>query len=748
MFDTDLSSQTLFVLQDHSSLDWPMVIFKKTTLGFGLACLVIFAAMIYSNLSTSNLIDSTHLMVRHMEVLNEIEKVSSLFATAQNNLRTYYATDQDYYREHYETAREGLQKSLKQVTELVPEHSEDLVRLNHLMQEKLKAWDNSFALKKKGGFALIRERLRASEGKNQDLVLFDVIKSIKREQGRIFAERMENAREQAKQARQITVLGGLLACLLISVAALLVYRDNRRRQRAESEIDRFFTLSLDLLCIAGMDGYFKRLSPSYADTLGYSLKELYSRPILDFVHPEDVVSTSAQIASQLGGNKVMGFENRFRCRDGSYRTLSWKSVPVGNLMYAVARDVTEQKKFEIELVAAREAAHNAAVTKSTFLANMSHEIRTPLNGVIGMTDLLARTSLDAEQKSFMGAIRSSAEILLRIVNEILDFSKIEAGRVQLETVDFELDQVIEGRISLVGIAAHEKGLMLETSLDPKVPKVLRGDSNKIGQVLLNLLNNAVKFTDKGKITVTVELRALDTTQCWLKVSVRDTGIGISAAEQARLFEPFVQADKSTARKYGGTGLGLSICKRYVEMMNGEIGVESQAGQGSIFWFSIPLEISEAKSVASRPTSPSRLNRTLSPEEMARRKSVRILIAEDNHINQVIVMNMMNALGYSAQVAQNGREAVEQFAKQKPDLILMDQHMPVMDGVEASTEIRRLEGEGHPRTPIIAFTATVIQEAERLQFKNLMDDFLLKPVTLDTLETVLNDWENRIAGNRS
>jgi len=538
-------------------------------------------------------------------------------------------------------------------------------------------------------------------------------------------------------------VGGLITCALIGLAAFVVARDRRDKELVQAEFDRFFTLSLDLLCIAGLDGYFKRLSPSFSEVLGIPLEQLYREKIVDLIHPDDVEKTRAEIARQAAGGKVFSFENRYRCKDGSYRTFSWKSVPAGQFMYAVARDVSQQKAFEAELLNAREVAQNAALTKSAFIANMSHEIRTPLNGVVGMAELLARTELNEDQRKYLSGIRGSASILMSIVNEVLDFSKIEAGRMHLDVENFEIRQLVESRLSLLSVLAQEKGLQLSTEIDVEIPPVLKGDAGKIGQVLLNLLNNAVKFTEAGSIELEVKSELLSNKACRLRFSVRDTGVGLNESQIARLFEPFVQVDNSLSRKFGGTGLGLSICKRLVEIMGGQIGVQSQEHQGTTFWFTVELEISNLKAVHARTSIPQKEIPPLNAAVTASRKALRVLIAEDNKMNQLIVMNMMNALGYKATLAQNGRAAVDLYKSEHFDLILMDQHMPVLNGIEASEEIRRFEMASGGRVPIIAFTATVIQEEQKAQFQALMDDFILKPVTLESLESVLGNWEARL-----
>lgn len=716
----------------------------KTTIGFALACLIICGGVVSSNLSTSAFIDDAHWMLHTVEVQDQIDELTREFLTAQNNVRGYHMAEQDYYFDLHTRARAKVNTAFVKLRELLadnPMQQKNLDAVESNIDEKFKSWDQSFELHKKEGFKGIAARMRAESGKNQDESIFDALRVLKNTEAKLYQKRITAANAQAEQAKLILGISGLLAIVLITFAALLVFRDNRRREMAEAEIDRFFTLSLDMLCISGQDGYFKRLSPSYTDVLGFSLNELYTKPILEFVHPEDVEPTLKEIERQRRGERVISFENRYRCKDGSYKILSWKSVPVGDMMYAVARDVTQQKDYESELNSAREAAQRALSVKSLFLANMSHELRTPLNGVVGMSDLLARSSLADEQRGFVTAIRGSATILLNIINEILDFSKIEAGRAQLETSDFDLRQLIESRISLVGVMAAEKDLRIEIAIDPRIPNVVRGDSVKLGQVVLNLLSNAVKFTDSGTIQLQSEVLNFSEKEFRIKVSIRDSGIGMSQEQQERLFQPFMQVEEAADRRFGGTGLGLSICKRLIELMGGEIGVESRVGRGSTFWFQVDLQISNQPAIPVNKPANSRAKP--SEEDLERRKSIRILIAEDNRINQVVTLGMLAALGYSTTLAENGQQALDLYSSNKYDLILMDHQMPVMDGFQASDRIRALEQGTGKRVPIIGFSATVMQDEQMEQFRNLMDGFILKPVTMEVLETVLTEWEGRL-----
>lgn len=723
----------------------------KTTLGFTLACLLIIFAMIQSNLSTSKFIATTHWMSHSVDIQGKIEKLSTLFATVQNNIRGYHLSGNTSYLDLHNQAKSELKDRLIKLKGLIgenPVQAENIIQLENALNEKFMLWESSLEIHKRGGVKAIQNLMLQDDVRAQDTSTFKALENLSKEQSRLLSLQAEETQIQGRNTKWMIDLVGLFACLIIIFATWVVFRDSRQRELAEDSVDRFFTLSLDLLCIAGMDGYFKRLSPSFSETLGFSTQELTSQPIMNFVHPEDVAKSQNEIARQSKGHRVYSFENRFRCRNGEYKIFSWKSVPVGQYMYAVARDITQQKKNEQDLTTAREVAQASTVAKSTFLANMSHEIRTPLNGVVGMVELLARTNLAEEQKKYVGAIRTSASQLLRIVNEVLDFSKLEVGRVHIDNLDFELDHLLEEYLSVIGVLAKEKGLEIETRIDPNIPNVLRGDSGKVNQILLNFVNNAIKFTNRGKIVIAADLVSLEDGVCKTKLSVRDSGIGMSSAQKAILFEPYVQADNTTARRYGGTGLGLSISKRFAENMGGKVGVESTPGMGSTFWVVIPFEVSPLKSLRNDGNGNGHAHRSETsqlPDEatLRRRQNIRILIAEDIRMNQIIIMEMMQILGFNATLVQNGKEALEHYTNYNFDLILMDHHMPVMDGIEASQEIRNLERSSSRRIPIVAFTATVIQENEKDDFKSLIDDFILKPVSIETLENLMQRWESRI-----
>jgi PAS domain S-box-containing protein len=672
-----------------------------------------------------------------------------------------------------------------------------------------------------------------------------------------------------------------------AIGILGVIRDITERRRAEEALrkiearDRAFLNAIpDLMLGISKEG-------QYIDFLGSNTKEgqesahsriFFGESVYEALPSEVAQNMMDAVHQALNTGETQIAEYQLSLEDGTHDYETRIVVSGEDEVLSIIRDITERKQLERELIAAREDALEGARIKAQFLANMSHEIRTPMNAVIGMSGLLLDTQLSAEQRDYAETVRYSGEALLTVINDILDFSKIEAGKLEIEIIDFDLSRAVEDVTALLAEQASSKGLELGCLAYRNVPNMLKGDPGRICQILINMLNNAIKFTKQGDVTLSVKLLEENKHQAVVRFEVKDTGIGISPIEQTRLFKPFSQADSSTTRRYGGTGLGLAISRQLVELMGGEIGVESTLGKGTTFWFTLPLEkqsvgvqapiastdvvlkglhalivddnatnrkilahqltswemySDEAESgpqalarlqtsktpydlvildlmmpdmdgvqltrlikadpalsdiplillasfrergdvevvkqagIATYLTKPVRQSQLFDalvyslghigapvsyapvsiappPTEVSPKAPAKflsqslILVAEDNIINQRVAVRQLDKLGYRADVVANGLEVLEALAHTPYALVLMDCHMPEMDGFEATAAIRKREGADH-HTIIVAMTASAMQGERENCLQGGMDDYMAKPVKLEELTTVLKRW---------
>lgn len=388
------------------------------------------------------------------------------------------------------------------------------------------------------------------------------------------------------------------------------------------------------------------------------------------------------------------------------------------------------------LEAARFSAEAAATAKNNFLANMSHEIRTPMNGILGTLQLLKESELGKTQQDYVGMAYSSAESLLRLLNDILDFSRIEAGKLKLEHVIFDLQELVDELELLLSTQLREKAISFQVIVDSNNPALLVGDPFRVRQILINYLTNAIKFTDEGKITLNIRTVEASKETVRIRLEVEDTGIGISRGDRQRLFRSFTQADSSMTRKYGGSGLGLAIVRQLVDLMGGSCGAQSELGKGSCFWCEIPFGlVALAQEIPERNSS----KKLESPPRL----QGRVLLVEDNPVNQMIAYSMLKKIGLGGEVAGNGQEALELLAKEQFDAVLMDCQMPVLDGYNATRELRKLELQNNQaRMPVIAMTAHAMDGDRAKCLEAGMDDYLAKPVKIEDLVKTLERWFNR------
>jgi PAS domain S-box-containing protein len=465
---------------------------------------------------------------------------------------------------------------------------------------------------------------------------------------------------------------------------------------------------------------------------GYSREEFLQMTLRDIVPPE--------AAATLTGGARMGYmaplQSRHRYKNGTVIDVEITSDDLTldgqECRIALCLNVTERNRTLAELAIARDAAIEASKMKSAFLANISHEIRTPMAGVLGMADLLLDSKLDDDQRSLVAEVARSGEQMVELINDILDISKIEAGQLTLDASDFVLRETIDQACAGSRVRLEGKGVSFELQIADEVPDRVRGDGQRLRQVVLNLVSNAVKFTSEGAVTVRVSSTSREEGGATVRVEVADTGIGIEPAVLNRMFEPFTQADVSTTRDFGGTGLGLAICRELTALMNGAIGAASEPGVGSTFWIDIPFaKPITTQSDAKQPTA-------AASEPMTWATAPRVLVAEDSPVNQTVAVRTLELCGCEVDLVGNGREALDALAARHYDLVLMDCQMPIMDGYDATIELRKRERGGH-RTPVIAMTAHAMTGAAERCLAAGMDDYMPKPMRRPQLIATLQRW---------
>jgi PAS domain S-box-containing protein len=533
------------------------------------------------------------------------------------------------------------------------------------------------------------------------------------------------------------------------IGYLLIGTDNTARKLVEEEQkasdqrlrdQQFYTRSLiesniDALITTDPQGIITDVNKQMEALTGCTRDELIGAPFKDCF--TDPARAEAAIKRVLVEKSVTDYELTARARDGRQTVVSYNATTFYDRnrtlkgVFAAARDVTESKRVELELQEAKAAAESASRTKSDFLASMSHEIRTPMNAIMGIADLLAKTTLTPEQDKFVQIFRRSGDNLLNLINDILDLSKVESSQLDLEQTDFSLGDHLEKVMEIVAPRAQEKSLALVCEIAPEVCNDLVGDPTRLRQVLLNLLGNAIKFTETGGVSLRVEPDGDDAVPTALRFTVTDTGIGIAGDKLDRVFERFTQADSSTTRRFGGSGLGLTISRRLVELMGGRIWVESQVDKGSLFAFAVPFEISGA---AKRPVAA-----PVGSGPEAPLPALRILMAEDSPDNCTIALAYLEDTPYLVDVAESGVLACQMFKAGRYDLVLMDRQMPAMDGLAATRNIRAWEkANGHAPTPIITLTASALKGDRETCLAAGCTAYLTKPIKQAVLLQAIKD----------
>jgi len=540
-------------------------------------------------------------------------------------------------------------------------------------------------------------------------------------------------------------------------SVVLTLEDITERKAAGDQLDRTLKILTSHvenspLAVVEWDPSFRvtRWTAMAERIFGWSAEEVVGKHPRDWslLYPEDQAGMEYVMNRLMSGEQPRNLSRtrNFR-KDGVVIHCEWYNSAIFDdddqlvSIMSLVQDVTARKHAEAALMQATQQAKAASQAKGLFLANMSHEMRTPLHAILGMTSMLLDTPLGEEQQNFVETIRTSSDALLATINDVLDLSKIESNKLELEVQPFELRECVETALDIVAPIANQKHLKLSYRLDPGIPRQINGDVARLRQVLLNLLSNAVKFTERGGVSVEVQSSPRADDRLDLHFAINDTGIGIPEKYQKRLFEAFSQADESTTRKYGGTGLGLAICKRLVSLMDGDVGVRSVPGQGSTFYFSISVSgVEGSEHLGADPELGNGRLRTRSGRRqpikaIGEAHPLRILLAEDNPVNQKVAVHLLRKLGYRADVASNGQETLEAVERQPYDVILLDVQMPVMDGLTAARELcKRLPEDRRPY--LIAQTAGVMLDERNACRKAGIQGFVGKPIKLEELAAQL------------
>jgi PAS domain S-box-containing protein len=737
-----------------------------------------FALLVCCGLATAKLLEQeqlSDLWVRHtIQVQSKLAQARVLGLRAEVQRRGFALSGNEHDLIGFSVIHSQAETQLAELAKMTadnPRQRANMAALRRAIALRFASMEQTIELGRNGRGNDARQLIVSPATQDLTSTITALAERVNDEEARLLVQRERRSHNQQNLARTVLVAGGILILILATLiwydrllqlralrdANELLAADIRKRELVEAQLQLLATNATDAVFRISLDGQFHYASPSTKQVFGIEPERVVGRDVSWGIHPDDrdaVVSAMELLASGSSDRLLITYRSARPDLSEAWRWVESNAGVVKSAdgqpieIIAALRDISKRKQLELDLEAARLHAEAAAHSKSTFLANMSHEIRTPMNGVIGFTELLLTSELTCEQRRQAEMIADSGRAMMRLLNDILDLSKVEAGQMRIAGEPFDLRHTLRGCVRLVTPAAEQKGLILNVAMDDALPTTIRGDGLRLRQIILNLLGNATKFTLHGEITLRARPVTCDENDgaVVLVIEVEDTGIGVAPERRAAIFDTFVQAEATTAGRFGGTGLGLPISARLAELMGGRLVLDDAERLGSRFVLSLPLVPCDEDETLIRI----RPNEAASTASLHHSSAVgqhrRILVAEDHDVNQLLIIAMLQQLGYEPSIAADGAEALIMVeaarAKDQPyDLVLMDIQMPIMDGPEATRRLRA-KGIGANELPIIALTANAYADDVLACLSAGMQAHLAKPVTLAGLNDVLSQWIRR------
>jgi len=698
---------------------------KTLTLIFFLtAIVVIMGANWYAIINIDKLINQSQWISHTRKVITTMGKAEKLTGHMDMGYTGFLLTNDEKYLETFFVSEPDLTRTIEDLVSFTQDNPKQQIYLDSLKHQLrlINVYVHSLIeTYRQNGQKAVVELLRKEQGRQLMKKISTIFNQMEQEEDNVLTIRTKANLSEAKKVHFIQLVGTLIMILFLMIAYLFMQKAANNRIKAErktretaSDMDLFFSLLPGLSLIAGFDGKVRKLNDRWREELGYSHAELDAISVYALVHPDDKRKAKAAILGLYKGKEVSDLQLRMINKAGESHWCVWMAASnlKRKLIYASANNIHELKL-------AQKQAEAATRAKSLFLASMGHEIRTPMNAVLGYSEIIAKRITDPALKEYLKSMQSSGHLLMNLLNDLLDFSKVESGQLALHPETTDIRYITNDIESVFRLKTTEKNLDFEIYVSKKIPTNLYVDELRLRQILLNLVSNAVKFTDKGKITVKIEAQNQDDRQCDLILSISDTGKGIAPEFHKKIFKQFEQQDNSIARKYGGTGLGLAITYQIVKLMHGDISVESEEGKGSTFRVYLPrIPISDS------PGSKIPLS-SINPDNLVFEPAV-VLIVDDTPNNINVLKSMLEEMPFTLLEAQNGQQALGLMGSNKIDLVLMDIRMPVMDGNEAIQIIRTHHEWSH--IPVIAITASSTAHEEKNILKEGFNAYIQKPVT--------------------